>query len=57
MISAGLDRLARAGAQTLKIGWESDRAGELYTRLGFANVDTLLTYRLTSTGTFTPNAA
>ena len=35
MISAGLDRLARAGATTLKIGWESARAGELYTRLGF----------------------
>lgn len=45
MISAGLDRLARAGATTLKIGWESDRAGELYTRLGFADVETLMTYR------------
>jgi ribosomal protein S18 acetylase RimI-like enzyme len=47
MISAGLDRLARAGAITLKIGWESERAGELYTRLGFADRDTLRTYRLT----------
>ena len=47
MISAGLDRLARAGATTLKIGWESERAGELYTRLGFASKDTLTTYRLT----------
>jgi predicted N-acetyltransferase YhbS len=46
MISAGLDRLARAGATTLKIGWESERAGELYRRLGFANEDTLTTYRL-----------
>src|SRR4051794_34328747 len=45
MISAGLDRLARAGATTLKIGWESERAGKLYARLGFANVDTLTTYR------------
>jgi GNAT superfamily N-acetyltransferase len=45
MISAGLDRLARAGATRLKIGWESDRAGELYTRLGFTDVDTVLTYR------------
>jgi len=50
MISAGLDRLARAGATTLKIGWESERAGELYTRLGFGNVDTLTTYRLTPPG-------
>jgi predicted N-acetyltransferase YhbS len=50
MISAGLDRLASAGATTLKIGWESARAGELYTRLGFANVDTLITYRLTPPG-------
>ena len=46
MISAGLDRLASAGATRLKIGWESDRAGELYTRLGFSDVDTLVTYRL-----------
>ncbi len=46
MISAGLDRLANAGATTLKIGWESDRAGELYTRLGFGQVETLYTYRL-----------
>ena len=45
MISAGLDRLARAGADRLKIGWESDRAGELYTRLGFRDIDTILTYR------------
>jgi predicted N-acetyltransferase YhbS len=45
MISAGLDRLAGAGATTLKIGWESDRAGRLYTRLGFTNEDTLTTYR------------
>ncbi|MFT4038655.1 MAG: GNAT family N-acetyltransferase [Thermomicrobiales bacterium] len=45
MISAGLDRLAHAGAHTLKIGWESDRAGELYTRLGFGEVQTLTTYR------------
>jgi predicted N-acetyltransferase YhbS len=50
MISAGLDRLARAGARTLKIGWESERAGMLYTRLGFADVDTLTTYRLTAPG-------
>jgi len=50
MISAGLDRLARAGAAVLKIGWESARAGELYTRLGFANPDTLTTYRLTPPG-------
>jgi predicted N-acetyltransferase YhbS len=47
MISAGLDRLARAGAARLKIGWSSDRAGELYARLGFTDVDTLTTYRLT----------
>lgn len=50
MISAGLDRLAKEGATTLKIGWESERAKELYTRLGFANVDTLTTYRLTPPG-------
>ena len=50
MISAGLDRLARAGATTLKIGWESERAGQLYARLGFANEDTLTTYRLTPPG-------
>jgi predicted N-acetyltransferase YhbS len=51
MISAGLDRLAKAGAATLKIGWESERAGRLYTRLGFANdIDTLTTYRLIPPG-------
>jgi GNAT superfamily N-acetyltransferase len=50
MISAGLDRLAAAGATTLKIGWESERAGELYTRLGFADKDTVTTYRLTPPG-------
>ena len=50
MISAGLDRLARAGATTLKIGWESARAGELYTRLGFTDVDTFMTYRLAPPG-------
>jgi len=44
MLSAGLDRLARAGATRLKIGWESDRARELYTRLGFAEVETFTTY-------------
>lgn len=46
MISAGLDRLAQAGATTLKIAWESDRAGDLYGRLGFAADDTFSTYRL-----------
>jgi predicted N-acetyltransferase YhbS len=50
MISAGLDRLARAGATTLKIGWESERAGRLYARLGFANAATYTTYRLTPPG-------
>ncbi len=50
MISGGLDRLAAAGATTLKIGWASERAGALYTRLGFTDVDTLVTYRLTSSG-------
>lgn len=45
MISAGLDRLAQAGATRLKIGWESERAGELYTRLGFTDVETFLTYQ------------
>lgn len=50
MISAGLDRLARAGATTLKIGWESERAAELYTRLGFTSVATYTTYRLTPPG-------
>jgi predicted N-acetyltransferase YhbS len=50
MISAGLDHLARAGATRLKIGWESDRAGALYVRLGFTDVDTLTTYRLTPPG-------
>ena len=47
MISAGLDRLAQAGATRLKIGWESERARELYTRLGFAEVETDLTYQRT----------
>ncbi len=50
MISAGLDRLARAGATTLKIGWESDRAGALYARLGFSDQETLTTYRLAPPG-------
>ena len=48
MISAGLDRLARAGATRLKVGWESERAGELYTRLGFTDVETFLTYQRTA---------
>jgi hypothetical protein len=50
MISAGMDRLATGGATTLKIAWESERARELYTRLGFANADTFTTYRLTPPG-------
>ncbi len=50
MISAGLERLAQAGATRLKIGWESDRAGELYTRLGFTDVDTVVMYRRTGHG-------
>lgn len=50
MISAGLGRLARAGATRLKIGWESDRVGKLYARLGFAEVDTLTTYIRTRPG-------
>jgi predicted N-acetyltransferase YhbS len=45
MVGAGLDRLANAGATTLKIGWESERAEALYTRLGFTDVETLVTYR------------
>lgn len=45
MISEGLDRLAGAGATTLRIGWESERAGELYTRLGFTDVAQDVTYR------------
>lgn len=49
MIGAGLDRLARMGATTLKIGWESERAGNLYARLGFSTVDTCTTYRRTQT--------
>lgn len=47
MISAGLDRLAQAGATTLKIGWETDRARELYTRLGFGEVETFIIYHRT----------
>jgi GNAT superfamily N-acetyltransferase len=47
MISAGLDRLARAGATRLKVGWESARAGDLYARLGFADEETFTTYRST----------
>ena len=50
MISAGLDRLARAGAVRLKIGWETDRAGALYTRLGFTDVETLTTWHLALPG-------
>lgn len=50
MISAGLERLANAGATTLKIGWESERAAELYTRLGFGDTATYTTYRLTPPG-------
>jgi predicted N-acetyltransferase YhbS len=50
MIRAGLDRLARAGATTVKIGWESARAGALSTRLGVTDPDTLTTYRLTPPG-------
>lgn len=50
MISAGLERMAKAGATRLKIGWESDRAGELYTRLGFTDVDIIRTYQRTPPG-------
>ena len=50
MISAGLDRLAQAGATRLKIGWESARAQELYTRLGFTDVETDLTYQRATSG-------
>jgi predicted N-acetyltransferase YhbS len=50
MISAGLDRLAGAGSSRLKIAWESERAGALYARLGFADKETFTTYRLTPPG-------
>lgn len=45
MISAGLDRLALAGSSTLKIGWESERVGKLYARLGFGDTATYMTYK------------
>jgi GNAT superfamily N-acetyltransferase len=50
MISAGLERLAKAGATRLKIAWESERAGELYTRLGFADEELCMTYRVIPPG-------
>ena len=35
MITAGIDRLARKGAMTITIGYESEAAGTLYRSLGF----------------------
>jgi len=42
MLTEGLDRLVRKGAQAIKIGYETDAAGALYRGLGFqpASVDT-----------------
>jgi len=45
MIGAGLDRLAGAGASRWKIGWESERAGALYARLGFNDRQTFTTWQ------------
>ncbi|WP_151526651.1 GNAT family N-acetyltransferase [Serinicoccus kebangsaanensis] len=45
MIAEGLDRLAACGSRELKISWETERAGELYTRLGFTGAETTMCYR------------
>lgn len=45
MVAEGLDRMARAGAALLKIGWETPRAGELYSRLGFSEPVGFIAYR------------
>jgi len=50
MIAAGLDRLARAGASRWKIGWESERAGALYARLGFTDRQAFTTWRRPARG-------
>lgn len=48
MVGAGLDRLAAAGARSLRVGWETDRAHRLYRSLGFRDAVTQTTYRRTS---------
>lgn len=49
MLSHGLARLVTRGASRLKVSWESDAAGALYTALGFRQSDTTSWYRYTST--------
>ena len=45
MLSHGLARLVTRGATRLKVSWESDAAGALYTGLGFRHTDTTTWYR------------
>lgn len=44
MLAEGLDRLARRGATRLKVSWESEAAGALYTGLGFRPTSTSTWY-------------
>jgi ribosomal protein S18 acetylase RimI-like enzyme len=45
MLSAGLDRLATAGAQRVKVSYETDAAAALYQGLGFRPESTATWYR------------
>lgn len=45
MVAAGLDRLAVAGSNLLKISWDTERARRLYARLGFTDSVASALYR------------
>jgi GNAT superfamily N-acetyltransferase len=48
MLSAGIDRLVRRGAQRVKISYETDAAGALYQGVGFRQTSTSTWYRALS---------
>lgn len=53
MVAAGLDRLVAAGSTLLKISWGSERAGDVYTRLGFTEPAPSVFYRWDRPATLT----
>ena len=48
MLSAGIDRLVRRGAERVKISYETDAAGALYQGVGFRRTSTTTWYRALS---------
>ena len=57
LLSDGLDRLARAGARRLKVGFETDAARNLYLGAGFVQTSTDRLLRRSSTAAPSPRPA